>query len=120
MGTSLLTGDPDIITIMTDIVSNEWNVQWFELWADPMACLKVCCCPLCSNAANLQGLGKSGGFSWFMACCFMVPSISMARTQTREKFGIEGEEMNDWCLSCCCPVCSEFQTMAETKKRNES
>ena len=26
---------------MTDIVSNEWNVNWFELWADPMSCLKV-------------------------------------------------------------------------------
>merc|ERR1712137_987998 len=97
--TVVLTQTSSASTIMTDIVSNEWNVNWFELWADPMSCLKVCCCPLCSSAWNLQGLEKSGGFAWFMACCFMVPSIAMARTQTREKFGIEGEEMQDWPLA---------------------
>ena len=25
------------------------------------------------------------------------------------QYGIEGTDMQDWCLSCCCGACSEFQ-----------
>ena len=65
--------------------------------------------------------GKSQGFVWYLVCCgFTTPAIAMARTQAREKYGIEGEEMNDWCLSCFCPGCSEFQVAAEIQKRKEA
>ena len=73
--------------------------------------------------------GKEKGFGWFLACCSPMAGVAIARTLTREKvggggdqsrspasyietilqYGIEGTDMQDWCLSCCCGACSEFQ-----------
>lgn len=105
---------------MTDLIQNEWNVQWYEFWTDIMSCLKCYFCTPCLACWNLEELDKSKSLACYLGCCFMTPAVAMARTQTREKYGIEGEEMNDWCLSCFCPGCSEFQVAAELKKRKES
>jgi len=105
---------------MADIVQNEWNVQWWELWADPMACLKCWFCTPCSVMWNLQSLGKPGSFSMCMCCCQPLAGAAIARTQTREKYGIEGSDLEDWCLTACCCECSIYQVMAEINKREES
>jgi len=102
---------------MTDIIQNEWNVKWFELWKDIPNCLKAVCCGPCTICWNLEALGKEKGFGWFLACCSPMAGVAIARTLTREKYGIEGTDMQDWCLSCCCGACSEFQVAAEIKKR---
>jgi len=97
---------------MADVIQNEWNVI--------PTCVKACFCTACMPCWSLEALGKDKKFACFLGCCQPMPSIAISRTLTREKYGIDGDDMGDWCLACCCPLCADFQVAAEMKLREEN
>ena len=49
-----------------------------------------------------------------------ITPVCEIRSGAREKYGIEGEECEDWLLSCCFTACVVCQTAAEHEERGEA
>eukprot|EP00093_Oithona_nana_P003993 03993.XXX_42550_42935_1 [CDS] Oithona nana genome sequencing. len=101
-----------------DVVQNEWQDKEYECFNDPMNMLMGWCCPLCMMCDSAKRLEESVALycllSYFCAPC----SLCMLRKTTREKYGIEGDTMNDVLCVCCCGPCVNCQVNKELKKRS--
>jgi len=70
---------------------------------------------ICSNASGLE---ENGGLYCLLACCCPIVGVFLLRQKAREKYGIEGDMMNDLLCTCCCGACVNCQTAAEIKARS--
>ena len=62
-------------------------------------------------------MDKSGCVWCLLACCVPWLATSVFRTAARDKYGIEGSEMEDWICGCCCGPIVNCQTAAEIEER---
>merc|ERR1712172_386976 len=103
---------------MTDIVQNEFQNDWWEFWKDINVCLMgyFCCpCQVCSTGKKLD---KSSCLYCLLFCCNLGQIATVInRKAVRERYGIDGSDMEDWLLGCCCSACVSCQTAAELKIR---
>merc|ERR1712018_388200 len=99
------------------IIQNEWQDKELECFKDPMNCVIGYFCAWCMMCDSSKRLGKSVPlfclFSYFCAPC----ALFSLRSETREKFGIEGSAGMDCACCCCCPLCVNCQVNKELKKR---
>eukprot|EP00088_Acartia_fossae_P018160 TRINITY_DN20458_c0_g1_i1.p1 TRINITY_DN20458_c0_g1~~TRINITY_DN20458_c0_g1_i1.p1 ORF type:complete len:124 (-),score=21.99 TRINITY_DN20458_c0_g1_i1:108-479(-) len=102
---------------MVSMTQNEWQNGTFGCFSDPMTCVKGYFCAPCMICQNGEKVGKGGAVYFLLSCCFPVCAISMFRTATREKYGIDGSDAMDWGLGICLPACTNCQMALEHKAR---
>lgn len=106
---------------MTEIMQNKWQNGEFGCFSDIGNCCFGYCCPLCMICSNAKALGKmepdKPPLYCLIACCFPVLGIFLLRNTAREKYGIEGDTINDAICSVCCAACVNCQTASEVKAR---
>ena len=81
---------------MTNIVQNEWQYGLCECYRNPGICCKVFCCSPCVTCNNGEAVEKDGCVWCLISCCLPDIASALFRSSAREKYGIEGEECEDW------------------------
>lgn len=110
--------------------STEYSAGFFDCFSDPGSCLMAWCCPCISYARNQDMLKnnkihseESGGsdcttYALFQCCGVGWLLGFQGRKATREKYGINGEDITDLLAHCCCTPCALVQEEKEIKLRN--
>jgi len=108
-----------LLSRMAGLMQNQWQHGICGCLSDPGLCCKGYFCALCMACDNAEKVGK-GGMLWCCLTCLMPTCvISLTRTATREKYGIEGSPMMDWVFGCCLSACTNCNTAMEFKARDE-
>ena len=81
---------------MTNIVQNEWQYGLCECYRNPGICCKVYCCGPCVICNNGEAVEKDGCVWCLISCCLPDVAAALFRSSAREKYGIEGDECEDW------------------------
>ena len=123
---------------MTNIVQNEWQYGLCECYRNPGTCCKVFCCSPCVVCNNGEAVEKDGCLWCLISCCLPDIASALFRSSAREKYGIEGDECEDWVshlsvssvsslsglspqvLGCFCTPCVVCQTAAEHEERGQA
>lgn len=87
---------------MTNIVQNEWQYGLCECYRNPGICCKVFCCSPCVTCNNGEAVEKDGCVWCLISCCLPDIASALFRSSAREKYGIEGEECEDWVSVATC------------------
>ena len=115
-------------------MSNGWHQGLCNCCGDISLCLCGLCCWPCLICSNARGLGKSGLIYNILGCFLPCLPVFLLRQNAREKYGIEGGDVEDvvssdslqisthWpCLvqvvSWCCPCCTAVQTAVEIQEQ---
>ena len=86
---------------MTNIVQNEWQYGLCECYRNPGTCCKVFCCSPCVVCNNGEAVEKDGCLWCLISCCLPDIASALFRSSAREKYGIEGDECEDWVSLPC-------------------
>jgi len=103
-----------------NIVQNEWQYGICECYKNPGICMKTWCCMPCVTCSNGEAVGKDGMGWCLIVCCLPWVATAIFRSAAREKYGIEGGEMEDWVCGICCGPLVDCQTAAEHEERNNN
>ena len=76
-------------------MSNDWHQGLCNCCGDISLCLCGLCCWPCLICSNARGLGKSGLIYNILGCFLPCLPVFLLRQNAREKYGIEGGDVED-------------------------
>lgn len=84
-----------------------WSHELCSCADDMKQCCFAFCCPCCFECKLYKRAGES---IWTCMC----PGANFAlRSKIRTAFRIQGDLINDCCVTSCCPCCSSIQVNRE-------
>ncbi|KAK5084725.1 hypothetical protein LTR05_005803 [Lithohypha guttulata] len=103
---------------------NKWLFGLFDCFSPFGTCCLGTWCPCIlagKTYAREHGEGETDGFNMMCIgnCCAISFGFAgclqcIMRSQQREKYGIESNSFNDFCISCCCSCCALIQEDKES------
>eukprot|EP01084_Bolivina_argentea_P121360 215053_1 len=104
-----------------------WANGLCECFGDCGSCLYASCCPSCAAGEiwDIGGLsGDNNEWAWWIGCCLYISLVQhvgcclyscLYTGQLREKKGIQGSCMGDFCEWCFCPCCTHVRNLREVR-----
>merc|ERR1712066_687460 len=102
----------------SQLIAMSWSQGLFNFCGDCSICLCGTFCVPCLICSNARGLEKSGLLYNILGCILPCLPTMMLRGTARDKYHIEGNDMQDALLSWCCTPCVNCQTAVEIKGHN--
>ncbi|OXB55235.1 hypothetical protein ASZ78_001069 [Callipepla squamata] len=102
---------PTVVTLQPQAVAVATKPKWQTGLMDCFTDWSVCCyglfcfpCLACEVAGDMS------------ECCLCGTSVAL-RTLYRTRYNIPGSIHSDYCITCCCPVCSVCQIKRDINRR---
>jgi len=100
-------------------MSANWDVELCDCFSDIKVCLISWFCSPCQIAYQIAGVeGHECGISdGILPCLFPFCCAISVRGKIREKYGIQGSCMNDFCVVWLCGICAITQQTRQLQKK---
>ena len=105
--------------IQTSSMAKQWSHGLFGCFDDCGTCIVTFFCPCYSAGKNAEAVGAECYVLCGLATCIPVANVffmAQIRSKIREQNRIEGTFLNDFMVTCCCPLCMLVQSSQEVKE----
>ena len=127
----------EMFQMSVELMQNGWQYGVCDCHQNPGLCCKGWWCTPCLICDNgevrlalsiiyqqlhplAQAVGKDGCVWCLLSCCLPWAATSLFRSSTRELYGIEGSEGEDWLVGILCTPCTACQTAQEILERDKA
>ncbi|PRP77394.1 hypothetical protein PROFUN_14400 [Planoprotostelium fungivorum] len=100
-------------------MGGDWDVGACDCCGDMKVCCVTCYCLPCQLAYNNAAVqGTECSFVDFLLACYCTPCCGTAvRGKIRDKYGIDGSVVGDFCCHFCFGCCATIQQTRQLDKR---